>query len=342
MKESDNNIPLNPIFTDSTESGNESDNLISTNISNKINTNNNNIISISSNNYITDKKQQPVLDSPDSVKINYNSSAIMPKIEDKIFLCYKRRKFPKNLKLLYGFFWSLGLFIFFSILFHILIANARNISSMTDSIRSNYNNTIIAMYIFLILSILSLVDASTSSPGRQRGTPLPPKKFENAKIKKIVGGKIHTLKYCYTCNLIRDVRTFHCNKCDLCVEKHDHHCGYTSNCVGAYNYKKFFLFVILGYTHITIVFITCVHFSFTFGAHLDRGEEYLLVLAVVILLVSGFFEIFIFSMILQHVQIILINRTTREFIKKLEFKEYNRGWKRNCKEALCQDNIKEI
>ena len=313
------NIPLNPIYPDS-DNSNESEHLINTN-----NNINNNIY----NNVI-------------NVNHNKNKLPLLPKTEEKTFLWSKRRKYPKNKKLLRGFFMSLGLFISFSILFHISIVCSRNINSMTDSIRHSYNNTIIVMYIFLILAILALIDAATSSPGRQRGTPIPFEKFEKSNIKKIVGGKIYPLKYCYTCNIIRDVRTFHCSKCDLCVEKHDHHCGYISNCVGAYNYKKFFIFIIVGYIHITIVFVTCVHFCFYFGGNLESDEIYILFLIILILLFDGFFEIFIFGMILQHIQIIIVNRTTREFIKKLEFKEYNRGCKKNCKEALCQDNIKEI
>lgn len=88
------------------------------------------------------------------------------------------------------------------------------------------------MWIFSILSMLTLIDVASASPGRQRGTPIIKTKFDKAKIKKMVGGKGYFLKYCVTCNLIRDVRTFHCASCGLCVEKHDHHCGYVSNCIG--------------------------------------------------------------------------------------------------------------
>ena len=339
MKENNNNIPLNPIYSDSTENSNESEHLITTNTNNNINPN---ILSINSKNYSSNKES--VQNSTNEIQINSVELAKqkMEKIEDKTFLCSKRRKFPVKTKDLRGFFTSLGLFLFFSILFHISISQAKYISQMTDTIRNNYNNIIIAMYIFLILSILCLIEAGTSSPGRQRGTPITHEKFLKSKIKKIIGGKKYELKYCYTCNLIRDLRTFHCSRCDLCVEKHDHHCGYISNCVGAYNYKRFFIFIIIGYIHISIVFATSLHFCFYFGGHLDSGDVYLLFLFILILLVSGFFELFIFGMIMQHIQIIVINRTTREFLKKIEFKEYNRGCKRNCHEALCQDNIKEI
>ena len=47
-------------------------------------------------------------------------------------------------------------------------------------------------------------------------------------------------------------------------------------------------------------------------------------------------------MIIQHIRNIVQNRTTREFIKKKEYKVYDRGVMINCKEALCRTFIKEF
>ena len=33
-------------------------------------------------------------------------------------------------------------------------------------------------------------------------------------------GKSYELKYCNTCNIIRDLRVFHCKYCDYCVFRH--------------------------------------------------------------------------------------------------------------------------
>ena len=267
MKES-SSIPLNPILSSSMVNNSGSEHLLN-NYSNN-NSNNSNISEniynyspINLNNSIF-KKKQILVRSSQVITIAYQGKKLQ-RTEDKTILCFKRRKFPKKLSDLTGYLTTLTFFIFFSILFNICFANAKNIQAMTDSVKSSYNYVIAFMWIFAVLSIITLTDAAFASPGRQRGTPIIRSKFESAQIRKIVGGKKFFLKYCTTCNIIRDVRTFHCNKCNLCVEKHDHHCGYISNCVGAYNYKKFFIFVILAYIHVSIIFFTSAHFAFKFG-----------------------------------------------------------------------------
>ena len=341
MKES-TSIPLNTILSSSLINNSGSEPLINTNSNDNnsnISENIYNISPVNTNNFI--KKKQILVRSSQVITIAYKGKPL-ERIEDKTILCSKRRKFPKKLSDLTGYLTTLAFFIFFSILFNICFANAKNIQAMTDSVKSSYNYVIAFMWIFAVLSIITLTDAASSSPGRQRGTPIIKSKFDSAQIRKIVGGQKFFLKYCTTCNIIRDVRTFHCNKCNLCVEKHDHHCGYISNCVGAYNYKKFFIFVILAFTHVSIIFFSCVHFAFKFGESLEKEEAHLLFIDVIIMLFGGFFEFFVFWMIVQHIQIIVVNRTTREFIKKKKYTVYNRGWKKNCYESLCRNYVKEI
>jgi len=337
MKESAE-IPLNPIISSSLDNNNGSEHLINDN--SNISTNINTYSPINTNN-IQIKKPQVLVRSSQVVTIAYRG--IMPqRVEDRTIFCYKRRKFPNNIGKLTGYISTLIMFIFFPILFTICLALSKNIKAMDDSVKTSYNYIIAFMWIFSILSIITLTDVATADPGRQRGTPVIQSKFDSGKIRKIVGGKKYFLKYCTTCNIIRDIRTFHCSRCNLCVEKHDHHCGYVSNCVGSYNYKKFILFVVIGYIDISIVFFTCVHFALKFGWSLESGEEYLLFLIILIMLFVGFFEFFVFWMIVQHIQIIVVNRTTREFIKRKEYKVYDRGCKKNCYEALCRSYVKEI
>ena len=71
------------------------------------------------------------------------------------------------------------MFILFSILFTICFDNAKNIQAMTDSVKSSYNYVIAFMWIFAVLSIITLTDAAFASPGRQRGTPIIRSKFES-------------------------------------------------------------------------------------------------------------------------------------------------------------------
>ena len=324
----------------------EAENLLNNNniniITTDINTNTNNIKSytqISTNNSLP-KKNRILIPTSKVVTISYRGK-LPERVVDKTILFYRRRKWPKLSKLK-GFMITFFFFVFFSILFTIIFSKVKNIEIVGDSSKLSYNLIMTFMWIFSISSMITLLDVASADPGRQRGTPIIKSKFDKAKISKIVGGKKYFLKYCTTCNLIRDVRTFHCNSCGLCVEKHDHHCGYVSNCIGVYNYKKFIYFLISAYFHVSLIFFTCVHFIFKFAGSMESEYGYILFFVVLMTLFGGFFEIFVFWMLIQHAQIIYTNRTTREMIKNKEYKEYNRGCKRNCNEAFCQENVKEI
>ena len=269
---------------------------------------------------------------------------IPKKIEDRIICFSRRRKLPKKLEDLTGYLITLSFFIFFSILITICLSAARN-KSISDNIKSFHKWILVFIWLTSIISVVCLTDAASADPGRQRGTPISKFKYDKSKIKKIVGGQKYSLKYCVTCHLIRDIRTFHCDTCGLCIEKHDHHCNYLSNCVGVYNYKKFFVFIIIACIHVTIVFLTCFHYLFVCQGddeEEDSGYEWITFLITLIIVFGGFFLIFTWWMVIQHIVTIVQNRTTREFIKRKEYGIYNKGCRQNCKEALCSNEIKEI
>ena len=274
-----------------------------------------------------------------SITIN---EEVPKRIEDKIICFSRRRKIPKHLEDLTGYLITFFFFIIFTILVTICFIKAKNLPTFSESIKNIYNLIIIFIWITSIMSMISLTDAASADPGKQRGTPIPKYKYNKGKIIKIVGGKKHKLKYCETCHLVRDIRTFHCNTCGICIEKHDHHCNYLSNCVGIYNYKKFFLFLIIAWIHVSIVFFTCCDCIIFRLAGNEIHYEWVVLIIILITFFGGFFEIFTAWMIIQHIITIIINRTTREFIKKKEYGIYNKGCKENCKEALCSHTIKEL
>ena len=293
-------------------------------------------------------KQKNEIDSKLSKK-NEISISIKPfvpnKTEDNIICFSRRRKCPKKIESLTGYLITLSFFIVFTILITICLSSAKSKPNISKSnLKYIYNFIIFFAWITSIISIISLTDAASADPGRQRGTPLSKYLYNIGKIKKIVGGKKYTLKYCTTCHLIRDIRTFHCNECGICIEKHDHHCNYLSNCVGVYNYKKFFIFLINACIHVSIMFFTSVHYIFFCQDESEENEgyEWITIFMTLITVFGGFFEIFTVWMIVQHIVTIVQNRTTREFIKKKEYGIYNKGCRENCKEALCSDEIKEL
>ena len=331
-------IPLNPIInTTNNNNNNISEPLLNYNYNNR--------------NYLTDKNiilnvninkiyKNPLV--PTNVALFTFKGKPLKKIEDRIICCSRRRKMPKKISQLIGYLTTFSLFLSFTILMTICLCYSKDIPTMTESIKKSYNYLIFLIWFSTITSIISLTDAASSDPGRQRGTPIQRNKYDLGKVKKIVGGHKYFLKYCSTCNLIRDVRTFHCDKCGLCIEKHDHHCGYLSNCVGVYNYKKFFIFIIIAFVHVSIILFSCIHFVYKFAGKVDNNYEWIIFFVIIIMLNGGIFSFFIFWMIVQHLITIYKNITTREFIKKKEYKVYDRGCKNNCNEALCRTSIKEL
>jgi len=324
-------IPLNSIISTSSNNDNPSEPLLSQKY---IYTNNNN------NNVYLKVYKKPLV--PTNVVLLTFKGIPLKKIEDKVICGSKRRKLPKSISDLWGVIMTFFLFVIFTILITVCLVFSKDIPVMTEPLKTTYNYLLFFIWVTNILSILSLIDTSTSDPGRQRGTPIPKNKYDLGKIKKIVGGNRYRLKYCSTCHLIRDVRTFHCDRCGLCIEKHDHHCGYLSNCIGVYNYRKFFIFVNIAFVHVSLILFTCVNFIYNFAGNPNIDFQWILIFMVIIMIFGGIFDFLIFWMIIQHILIIVQNRTTREFIKKKEYKVYDRGIMKNCNEALCRTSIKEL
>jgi hypothetical protein len=290
---------------------------------------------------LSENNEKETISTKDKVSISLVEE-IPTRTENRIICFSRRRKCPKKLEDLTGYLVTLFFFVIFTILITICLSFAKTIPQLSESLKNIYNWILFFIWVTSITSVICLTDAAFADPGRQRGTPVSHKKFSKGKIRKIVGGQKYALKYCTTCHLIRDIRTFHCNTCGICIEKHDHHCNYLSNCVGVYNYKKFFIFVVVSCIHVSIIFFTCSHYILFCSGESSEGYEWIALLMTLIIVFAGFFEIFTVWMLIQHIITIVENRTTREFIKKKEYGIYNKGCRENCKEALCSNSIKEL
>ncbi|KRX05848.1 hypothetical protein PPERSA_03785 [Pseudocohnilembus persalinus] len=51
--------------------------------------------------------------------------------------------------------------------------------------------------------------------------------------------RIHTVRYCKTCKIMRPPRASHCGVCNQCVTEFDHHCSIIGVCIGERNTKHF-------------------------------------------------------------------------------------------------------
>ena len=271
-----------------------------------------------------------------------NKNKLFIKKESKIICCYQRRiKYPSDLGSLSGLFLTFFYFNFFSILITICLSQTKTAYSISDNLNNIYNILIILLWVFFAITIFLLFDVFSSDPGIQRGYPISKEKYIDSNIKKVVGGKKYFLKYCETCHLIRDIRTFHCKICGICVEKHDHHCFRVSNCIGVYNYKKFYIF--LNWSLFFFIYICgiCFHYIIYYNGK-ETSKSWVLLLMIFITLFDLIFIVIVFILDMEHIDVITSNITTRESIKKKRYKVYDRGLNENCYEAMCRDYIREM
>ena len=155
-------IPLNSIISTSSNNDNVSEPLLTDNF---INVNNNN-----KNAYLKVYKTPLV---PTKVAFITFKGTPLKKIEDKVICYSRRRKLPKGIFNLKGAMLTLFLFVFFTILMTICLVSSKDIPIMTESVKTSYNYILFFIWVITILSIISLLDAASSDPGRQRGTPVP-------------------------------------------------------------------------------------------------------------------------------------------------------------------------
>ena len=269
------------------------------------------------------------------LSINEKEEILPPKIIDKIICGSRRRKFPRGIRHMGGYFFTVFLFLFFSTVLTLCIKYTKQSSLiLSDSTIIYFTVMQIIVWITTIIALISHLDAATSDPGRQRGSTISKKKYLNSKIKSVINGKKLVLKYCDTCKLIRDVRSFHCKECGLCVERHDHHCGYLSNCVGIGNYHKFYFFVLISFIHVFNILCFCCYFLNVYNEQKSKASVWILLGMVVVTIYGGVFSIYLLTLFADHTKNVIKNQLIRELIKKKGHPEFDRGYKKNCREAL--------
>jgi len=116
-------------------------------------------------------------------------------------------------------------------------------------------------------------------------------------------------RYCYKDELVKPYRCHHCSSCATDVLMFDHHCIWIGQCVGARNRKFFLNFIEWGTLLCIWLFATLVaaNVEAAFASSLD-GE------IIAIIVISGFFMIFIGMLLASHVWLITINATTVEHL----------------------------
>ena len=193
--------------------------------------------------------------------------------------------------------------------------------TISSSIRICFFISHIAMF-FLVLSQTLIVSLSNS------GFFYPKKEIlsSDSRLKTMIANISNQdffLKYCITCNIVRDLRVFHCKHCNLCVLRHDHHCPWLSVCIGYRNHKKFLfllfltvIYLILNGFTISIILINpdYLYFSSKENEAILQTKDYIFGSVFCIILLLLF--IFVITLIWYQCYFISTNQTTSENLRR--------------------------
>jgi len=126
------------------------------------------------------------------------------------------------------------------------------------------------------------------------------------------GKELHRCEYCKGA---KPARAHHCKVCRRCVLKMDHHCPFINNCIGLRNHRYFCLFLLdvsVGTFLVAAIFLPQVVdlvWLQRFPATFARRVHVVAAFGLCMFLQSGMIPFLLF-----HIQLILWNQTTLEFI----------------------------
>jgi len=149
------------------------------------------------------------------------------------------------------------------------------------------------------------------------------------------GPATERLPLCHSCHIARPHRSKHCRVLNRCVLLFDHHCPFVGTTIGLYNYKYFYMFVVM-FT------ITEILFGTTGILYLKRAPENAGI-EVTKLIVGLYFSIYMLmtgGLSIYHTQLVRRNLTTNEHQNARKYKylkdemgafrnPYNRGCFKN-------------
>ena len=167
-------------------------------------------------------------------------------------------------------------------------------------------------------------------------------KGKSMRIKQL--GYVREYKICDTCNLIRPLRSTHCNICNNCIIRFDHHCPWIGTCVGFRNYAYFFIYLFfLNIQQIFTGVVSIVHIIMKIKNNLNDDNlkrEYskndLIKLSFGQILISLYIFIYICitmifttGLLIFHIRMVISNTTTKEELKKFFKNPFRNPYARN-------------
>jgi len=114
---------------------------------------------------------------------------------------------------------------------------------------------------------------------------------------------------CTSCRIVRPKRARHCAEADRCILRFDHYCVFTHNAVGANNYTRFLMYLVVETVALTAFAICCADFV----TH-EELSKLLRVAAGLLGANSAFLGLHNWSLIMIHSILISNNLTTNEYM----------------------------
>jgi len=192
--------------------------------------------------------------------------------------------------------------------------------------------------VLMISSLFLLFRTACTDPGIIPRNP--PDTEENDPIEEYVNGVKVIRKFCKTCRIYRNPRSKHCVECNNCVKRFDHHCPWVSNCVGQRNYYHFVLFIASVFLLCAYVTVMCVLYAEKSESQ-GNGEHMAAIIAgmyknpllLAVSVVASLMGIAIGNMLIYHLGLISMNKTTNEALKEPYGADnpFTLGCYRNCR-----------
>lgn len=135
------------------------------------------------------------------------------------------------------------------------------------------------------------------------------------------------MKYCYSCRILRPLRSSHCNDCGYCIDTLDHHCVWLGTCIGKRNYPYFFKFI-LSTMVATLLFLAMnaliISRLFIIGIG-DAGKTFFAIFTGMIGITNVFLFILMAVFFQYHFKLVTSQLSSREFRKRISYKPVGIG-----------------
>lgn len=188
--------------------------------------------------------------------------------------------------------------------------------TLSDTLWGSLHVLIFNFLLFLI--IYSHLKASLGDPGC---VPFPEVAVDfsearrSSRKRKDVTNDDWTM--CKFCEMYRPPRSHHCRVCQRCIKRMDHHCPWINNCVGEENQKFFLLFCF--YTGISCLYsivLTVCRWSHACIECTRNQRQNRRVHSIVLILLCGFYCIFVLCILFDQLSGIFKDVTTIEQVQK--------------------------